>query len=840
MAFAPIPEYEGKSPYVFITYAQQDEKIAYSIAVKMYNEGFRIWSSAACGNPSNMRIAERLGNSEVAMVFLSKSYLKYASYREFEPRAVMNSPKKKIVICLDDTPLGTDWNTVDFPAGIRYNPHIPQELWLRINSSDTLEKCRGAWPKNPMPLPFEESGAINISVDDDDDISDELSSLNSVMASFGAGLDEQDIKNITLFQKNGKANNNRFNWPEKQERSQEQEYYAIENLIDNSPMPANAEKKQYDSMIGLIESFMEKSSRAKEEELQKVLNAPNEEPKPEPPAVSHPDNPYGYQPIPKNEFHKVDLSKDISSKPVIITESSDINSGMTPIIIDYGDDSEVSSYNMKRTGSRSARNSNVMYYPGDDSAAQRTDDIPASSNNEITHIEPTPPVAAAEPASVPANKEKTAQISEATFEKIVDDRKFMTSTEDNIADARLTYHLGALDAFDERNYVQNEPKYEPVDHTPVRFKDEDIPLPALSFDKPKLPEPAPQPAPEQRKGRRRCIVSVRTRIRRTEYESEMYEVNGRWIPSEMYHRLMPNAKYTMVRRISRPRQAEYSEPTPPPMPSPIYRAPSPRLNSNSRLFGAVNTFVTPPQRTSNSAETIPESLRSAVRERRETRRYEAIKQLEEESSAQTESSRTSYKNNTVQVEGDNSPARKYRFSHEGGIKKSLMANMETPVDTDIEESHRQYGSRAELAASNDGKLADKKSEANNEWYEKQKEEQKASKKSAQKAAEKAARKEAQKKAARMRAEEEKKNKKKKQSKQSNEQEKSTSRQPSRLPQRTTPSVFPDVDDDSLIELPSGNLPKINYDPEAYRDMNLSEILFGVNVDNKSNKKKKKK
>ena len=53
MAFAPIPEYEGKSPYVFISYAQQDERIAYSIAVKMYNEGFRLWSSAACGNPSS-------------------------------------------------------------------------------------------------------------------------------------------------------------------------------------------------------------------------------------------------------------------------------------------------------------------------------------------------------------------------------------------------------------------------------------------------------------------------------------------------------------------------------------------------------------------------------------------------------------------------------------------------------------------------------------------------------------------------------------------------------------------------------------------------------------------
>lgn len=836
MAFAPIPEYEGKSPYVFITYAQQDEKIAYSIAVKMYNEGFRIWSSAACGNPSNMRIAERLGNSEVAMVFLSRSYLKYASYKEFEPRAVMNNPKKKIVICLDDTPLGTEWNTVDFPAGIRYNPDIPQELWLRINSSDTLEKCRGAWPKNPMPVPFEESAVVNVSVAEDE-LSDELSSLNSVMTSFGAGLDDNDIKNITLFNKKDSGRNT-FKWPDKQERSQEQEYYAIENLIDNSPMPATAEKKQYDNMIGLIENFMEKRNRVREEELQKALNESKEETKPEPNAAIHQDNPYGYRPIPKNEFHKVDLSKDVSSNPVIITESSETDSVMKPVVIDYGDDSEVSNYSMKRSGSRMVRGSNVVYYPNDDSSPQDKEDKSVNPSDEIIHIDP------------PKDEEKAPEIQELVFEKIVDDRKLITSTEDNVSDARLTYHLGALDSFDERDYIQDEPKkpepskhepkYEPVDHTPVRFKDDDIPLPALRFDKPKRPEPVDQPATQQNKVRRRCIVSVRTRIRRTEYESEMYEVNGRWIPSEMYHRLMPNAKYTMVRRINRPGYTQSPALPPARPPAPIYRAPRPELSSGSRLFSAVNTFVATPPQTAIYSGTIPESVRSAMRERHEMRRSEAIRQIEEETVAQEESFRTTSKNNAVQTEDDNTPARKHKFSHEGGIKKSLMANMETPVNTNTEESHRQYGTRAKLAASNESNSAGKKSDAQEDRQAKNKEEERAAKKAARKAAEKATSKEAQKKAADKRAEEKNKNKKKKQSKSAKEQENSDPKLPSKLPLRTEPSVFPDVDDDSLIELPSRNLPKINYDPEAYRDMNLSEILFGESADSKDNKKKKKK
>ncbi|MBQ5545689.1 MAG: toll/interleukin-1 receptor domain-containing protein [Clostridia bacterium] len=321
MPFALIPEYEGKSPYVFITYAQQDEKIAYSIAVKMYNEGFRLWSSAACGNPSNMRIAERLSNAEVAMVFLSRSYLKYASYREFEPRAVMNSPKKKIVICLDDTPLGTDWNTVDFPAGIRYNPDIPQELWLRINSSDTLDKCRGAWPRQPLPLPFEENRAVDVSVDamDDDAVSDELSSLNALMASFDVGMDDRDARKVSLFNREiPPAASNRDTQP-----SQEQEYYTIENLIDNSPMPAQEEQQQYDHMVGLIGTIMERSHRSRTPQPHSPAEKTRSElMSPAPSADAYQPSYRDFYAVPKNEFDRVNLSKDISSQPVVITESS--------------------------------------------------------------------------------------------------------------------------------------------------------------------------------------------------------------------------------------------------------------------------------------------------------------------------------------------------------------------------------------------------------------------------------------------------------------------------------------------------------------------------------------
>ena len=843
MAFAAIPEYEGKSPYVFISYAQQDERIAYAVAVKMYNEGFRLWSSAACGNPSSMRIAERLSNSSVAMVFLSKSYLKFAAGREFEPRAVMNSPKQKIVVCLDDTPMGTEWNTVDFPAGIRYNPDVPEGLWLRINSSDALEKCRGAWPKRPMPEPFDENPKADMSVDEDE-LSDEMRSLNSVMNSFGAGLDEDDINNISLFRKNDPSQDG-FRWPKQSEPTQEQEYYSIENLIDNSPMPVSPEKKQYDSMLGLIESFMEKSGKARDDELLRSRESFDDSQKKRRMPVS--ENTYtDYRAVPKNEFDSVDLSKDTSSSPVVITESS----APLPVTLDYGEESEIAAYSMTRSRDRADRVSEtVFFYSGRQKPTAQpvynevTDNAVKPVYSDVAddkNVKKNPP---AKPVAEARKEKKSSEQTDLGFEKIVDDRKLIKSTDDNIEDAKLTYHLGSLfDGFDENDFAQDEqppepPKPEPPKpEPPVRFKDDDIPLPALSFE-PKRPrqvfdEPAEKlrtfspPEPPKRtlsKPRRRYIVSVRRGIRHIEYDDEMYEVNGRWIPGHIYHRLMPGAKYTNIRRITRKTKQES-------VPKPI--APgrsSAGLNSDSSLYSAVNTFFTPPSSEAVFGESIPDNVRNALRDRHEVRRSEAIRQFEEQQAAAAAASSPA-KKEQPSPDGENTPARKHRFSHEGGIKKSLMANMETPVNTDAEESHRQYGARAEAVASATAQPQEKKS--------KDKKSDKKDEKAAKKAAKKAAEKAAQKKAESKKNEKKSKDKDKEKGKEKDKKP-GSEKPPEQIHPPTAASAFADVDEDSLIEMPKQNLPGLKLDPSAYSSMNLSEILFGEGKGKDAKKKKKK-
>ena len=876
MAFAPIPEYEGKSPYVFLSYAQQDEKIAYAIAVKMYNEGFRIWSSAACGNPSTVRIAERLGNAAVVMVFLSKSFLKSASYKEFESRAVMNSPKPKIVILLDDTPMGTDWNAVDFPAGIRYNPDIPEGMWLRINSSDALEKCRGAWPKRPMPEPFDEKPKADLASVDEEELTDELSSLNNVMSSFGAGLDDEEISHITLFRKDyGREES--FKWPEASEPTQEQEYYSIENLMGNAPMIISPEKKQYDSMIGLIESFMEKSSRVREEEKERQRHQ-EEADRFRSKAPVSPNTYSDYRAVPKNEFDSVDLTRDTSSAPVVITQSS----APVPVTLDYGDESDVAAYSMTRSAERAERVSELIYTPPAPEPILNEVESNERGESNKKPQEKTP---------APRDEKKDARPADASdlvFEKVVDDRKFIKSTDDNMDGAKLTYHLGSLfDGFDESDFAQEEetppekpapPKPEPepekkpekkpekteapvMAFPPVKRPDDDEPLPSLRFEKPTLPAPPekkplptpPEPPRRKRvlsKPRRRYIVSVRRGVRHIEYDEEMYEVNGRWIPGNIYHRLMPNAKYTAIRRIS---HKTVTEPEVQPVPTvPTVRRDLPP-DSDSLLRSAASTFLTGARRNASGGESISEDVRTSLRARHEMRRNEGIRQFEEALAASQppHPEPSGQKKAPEGAEGDNAPARKHKFSHEGGIKKALFADMESPVNTDVEESHRQHGARAEAVAEAAEAAASEDSGGKKSKKKDSKKDEKAAKKAAKKAAEKAAEKKAESK------KNEKKSDKKEDKKEDKKDDKKDDKKGKKQPVEDAPvkaqpalasafpmSAFPDSDDDSLIEMPRKNLPNLQYDPAAYSTMNLSEILFGEKKGDKGDKgekdKKKKK
>ena len=379
-----------------------------------------------------------------------------------------------------------------------------------------------------------------------------------------------------------------------------------------------------------------------------------------------------------------------------------------------------------------------------------------------------------------------------------------------------------------------------MEKPPARFTDDDIPLPTLSFEpkrpqpifdfaeerpKPPVTPPVTPPAPPPRrtlsKPRRRFIVSVRRGIRHIEYDDEMYEVNGRWIPGHIYHRIMPGAKYTNIRRITRKTVQEPAQP-------PVFPTrPAAALTSDSSLHSAVNTFFTP----SSVSDGIPEGVKSALRERHEVRRNEAIRQLEEAQAA-SHPAASSVRKEPPEADGENTPARKHRFSHEGGIKKSLMANMETPVNRDVEESHRQYGARAEAAAEaasrpepEEKKSKEKKSKEKSSG----KDDEKAAKKAAKKAAEKAAQK---------KAESKKNDKKGKDKGKDKKPENQTT--PEQIHPPTAASAFADVDEDSLIEMPKQNLPGLRLDPTAYSSMNLSEILFGENKGAGKDQKKKKK
>ncbi len=759
MALAPIPEYEGKSPYVFVTYAKQDEKIAYSIAVKMFNEGFRLWSSAACGNPSTIRIAERLRNSAVVMVFLSKGYLKYASYDEFEPRAVVASRNPKIVICLDSTPLGAGWNIVDFPAGIRYRPDMPEELWLRINSSDALEKCRGAWPSRPMQVPFDSNEAIADVVENikPADISGEMNSLNSVMSSFGAGLDNSDISNITLFQprKPEADKSSRRDDNGAQESSQEQEYYAIENLIDNYPAPEPAEKKQYDNMLTLIKGFMQKNSAADDESAAYADDMPQET------QTADVGELHGeFQPVSPIRFNGMDMAEDKQDKPVVLTQDAD-NSPIDTTDIDYLRQSDLYSYGYDYlNGYGMSKRHSVAAEP---TYAETGENVDVVAND-----------AAEAPQDQPDSEDESDSVA-----------AFATEAAQSIAqnpslDERLPEANSSGGAAASYAAELRDDSNSPVSQKLFKYS-EDIPQPALSFERPSdstaRPKPPAQtehnPAAKKKlsavrvKYRRRYRVPVKT-VQDSDYDGRVYKVNGKWVLGGIYRRKMQGVGYTEVKNISQPRHEVAVKPITDIHPLHNLRRADYSLNEGSRLIGAVDRYIKQNDGGTSASDRAIEARKALAVEQR--RRLPEPKAQPVEASAAKVSLAASAEQPAV-------PARKHKFSHDMGIKKSLLLPMQNPTtvepdEDDSGEIHRRYGMRAEETAQKTKPSSDEAPKFNNAGKS---------------------------------------------------------------------DIF--SDDDSLLKLPNGdNQPKINYDSSAYRDMNLSEIIFSdiSNISQLNGKKPQKK
>ena len=67
--------YNGKDPYLFISYSHRDTKVVYPILDALYDEKFRIWYDESCENGNDFReeLRDRIKKCEAVVLFVSKA-----------------------------------------------------------------------------------------------------------------------------------------------------------------------------------------------------------------------------------------------------------------------------------------------------------------------------------------------------------------------------------------------------------------------------------------------------------------------------------------------------------------------------------------------------------------------------------------------------------------------------------------------------------------------------------------------------------------------------------------------------------------------------------------------
>ena len=126
--------YEGKEPYIFISYAHKDSDVVLPIIETMADYGFRVWYDAGieAGTEWPEYIAERLDGAAVVIAFLSEHALKSINCRQ-EINESISLEKDLLVVHLHE---------VELTKGMRMRLSLTQAMFMyRHESQDSFIKA---------------------------------------------------------------------------------------------------------------------------------------------------------------------------------------------------------------------------------------------------------------------------------------------------------------------------------------------------------------------------------------------------------------------------------------------------------------------------------------------------------------------------------------------------------------------------------------------------------------------------------------------------------------------------------------------------------------------------
>ena len=151
--------YEGKEPYIFISYAHKDSEKVIPIITALQSRGFRVWFDAgiAAGSEWPLYIATQLMNCSCFIPFLTDNYTVSDNCRQ-EIHFALRKKRAILPVYLEDVELdvGLDMQLSPIQALFLQPTMAPCDLLPELEKSSKLSPCLGeipAPPAAPAPTP---------------------------------------------------------------------------------------------------------------------------------------------------------------------------------------------------------------------------------------------------------------------------------------------------------------------------------------------------------------------------------------------------------------------------------------------------------------------------------------------------------------------------------------------------------------------------------------------------------------------------------------------------------------------------------------------------------------
>lgn len=159
--FCRATPYEGKEPYIFISYCHADKELIYPLIEQISLDGYRVWYDVGNKPGFNwlMNIEEHLENSKAVIAFISK-HSRDSNNCNKEIVYAMKCEKKIIPVLIDDAtlPRGLRMQLVDLHYLERKNFPSDKELLKKCYEPQECQACKD--PSGSIPLRNDEGANI--------------------------------------------------------------------------------------------------------------------------------------------------------------------------------------------------------------------------------------------------------------------------------------------------------------------------------------------------------------------------------------------------------------------------------------------------------------------------------------------------------------------------------------------------------------------------------------------------------------------------------------------------------------------------------------------------------